>query len=226
MKCQGKEVRFCQIVLRLGMLLRKFFAANKKISFDTNGCKSFFSCLNMKRKRTPSPILRRSSRSPCSPRSTRASNRTPPRNKTQSLSPNCDDKGFINGSSEIRRSLRARRSSYQNFHVDDNQSRARSSSKEKKKSLRSRSSSPDTEEMDSPFFNHVRFSPSAKPGSPARWQRHTQRAAASIARMRLQNVPSEDEQQEFNRRYSRDLRSRRGVKGKVEQLINIQQINT
>ena len=35
MKYQGKEVRFCQIVLRLGTLLRKFFAANKKISFDT-----------------------------------------------------------------------------------------------------------------------------------------------------------------------------------------------
>ena len=74
---------------------------------------------------------------------------------------------------------------------------------------RSRSTTPDTE--DSPFLHHhshVRFSPSAKPGSPARISRR-QRQAASIAKMRLQNVPSEDEQSEFNRRYSRDLRSRR-----------------
>ena len=123
-------------------VIEKIFCRKQKnkLRYNTNGCNSFFSCLNMKRKRTPSPILRRSSRSPCSPRSTRASNRTPPRNKTQSLSPNCDDKGFINGSSDIKRSLRAQRSSYQNFHVDDNE---RSSSKEKKKYLRSRSSSPD-----------------------------------------------------------------------------------
>merc|ERR1712066_791267 len=77
---------------------------------------------------------------------------------------------------------------------------------------RPRSSSPDTEDIDTPYSysNHVRFSPSAKPSSPARFsRRRASRAAASIAKMRLQNVPSEDEQSEFNRRYSRDLRSRR-----------------
>ena len=79
---------------------------------------------------------------------------------------------------------------------------------------------------ESPFLNHVRFSPSAKLGSPARSREQRQatpaskgssssrqrssRAAADVARIRLQNVPSEDEQFEFNRRYSRDLRQRKG----------------
>ena len=79
-----------------------------------------------------------------------------------------------------------------------------------------------------PFLNHVRFSPSAKLGSPARSRDQRQmtptskggssssrqrisRAAADVARIRLQNVPSEDEQFEFNRRYSRDLRQRKGI---------------
>ena len=72
----------------------------------------------------------------------------------------------------------------------------------------------------------MRFSPSAKLGSPARSRELKQltpgsksngysrqrvsRAAADVARIRLQNVPSEDEQYEFNRRYSRDLRQRKG----------------
>merc|ERR1711981_396874 len=82
------------------------------------------------------------------------------------------------------------------------------------------------EGRESPFLNHVRFSPSAKLGSPARSRelrqsspgskgssssrQRSSRAAADVARIRLQNVPSEDEQFEFNRRYSRDLRQRKG----------------
>ena len=172
----------------------------------------------MKRKRSASPVARRSSRSPLSPRSTRASNRTPPRGKP--VSPAQNEK-IVNGDDSanfsIRRSSRARRSSYSDYNTshNDDSLRKRDSSKDKEKSKakngRSRSSSPETEDIETPFFNHVRFSPSAKPGSPARWQRQrsSQRAAANIARMRLHNVPSEDEQSEFNRRYSRDLRSRR-----------------
>ena len=88
---------------------------------------------------------------------------------------------------------------------------------------------------ESPFLNHVRFSPSAKLGSPARsrelrGQRHPtpaskrgdsnlrqriSRAAADVVRIRLQNIPSEDEQSEFNRRYSRDLRRRKGTYERV-----------
>ena len=171
---------------------------------------------NMKRKRSPSPVSRRTSRSPLSPRSTRASNRTPPSVK---VSPDKNEKmmnGEVNGvndeeespSFSIRRSSRARRGS--SLHIDYITSpveviRDRNRSKEKEvndttptktrsKIGRSRSSSPDTEEIETPFYG-VRFSPSAKPSSPARWQRRsTQRASAKIASMRLQNVPSEDEQ--------------------------------
>ena len=176
----------------------------------------------MKRKRTPSPpTQRRTSRSPLSPRSTRAAKRSP-------LSPNLektpDDVSRANEEDEensTRRSSRARRLNYQFVHngvspINDAISprsplsprptrTTRSTPQEKEHRGRSRSSSPDIE---TPFtYSHVRFSPSAKPGSPARFSRR--RAAANIARMRLQNVPSEDEQSEFNRRYSRDLRSRR-----------------
>ena len=72
----------------------------------------------------------------------------------------------------------------------------------------------------------MRFSPSAKLSSPARsrelkqltpgsksngyLRQRVSRAAADVARIRLQNVPSEDEQYEFNRRYSRELRQRKG----------------
>ena len=122
----------------------------------------------------------------------------------------------VNGEEgNIRRSSRARRLSYPTFHsgfmTQDDVIRNRELQNRetpRHESARSRSSTPDTEDMDAPFFNHVRFSPSAKPSSPAR-RFSRQRAAASIAKMRLQNVPSEDEQSEFNRRYSRDLRSRR-----------------
>ena len=84
----------------------------------------------------------------------------------------------------------------------------------------------ETERPESPFLNHVRFSPSAKLSSPARsrelkqltpgsksngyLRQRVSRAAADVARIRLQNVPSEDEQYEFNRRYSRELRQRKG----------------
>ena len=181
----------------------------------------------MKRKRSPSPVSRRTSRSPLSPRSTRASNRTPPSVKP---SPAQNEK-MMNGEEDspnfnIRRSSRARRGSslihndYMTSPTDVIRDRNRSKEKEannttptktRSKIGRSRSSSPDTEDIETPFYNHVRFSPSAKPSSPARWQRRSnQRASAKIACMRLQNVPSEDEQSEFNRRYTRDLRSRRG----------------
>lgn len=171
----------------------------------------------MKRKRSPSPALaRRASRSPHSPRTTRASHRSPPRGEsvpTKASSPIPQDSSF----NSIRRSSRARKLSYPFFNSDfltqDDVIRNRDLKlkSEELKNGHSRSTTPSDAELESPFFtnNHVRFSPSAKPGSPARWPRHNQRAAASIARMRLQNVPSEDEQSEFNRRYSRDLRSRR-----------------
>lgn len=151
------------------------------------------------------------------------------------VSPDQNEK-MMNGEEEspnfsIRRSSRARRGS--SLHIDYITSpneviRDRNRSKEKEvnnttptktrsKIGRSRSSSPDTEDIETPFYhpNHVRFSPSAKPSSPARWQRRsTQRNSAKIASMRLQNVPSEDEQSEFNRRYTRDMRSRRGREDK------------
>ena len=179
----------------------------------------------MKRKRTPSPITqRRTSRSPLSPRSTRAAKRTPPNSSEKKPLEETPNDEELN----IRRSSRARRLSYQSLHTigtspqkDDVVSprsplsprpntRNTRSTPMPKEVRRSRSSSPETEDIDTPFYNHVRFSPSAKPGSPARFsRRRASRAAASIAKMRLQNVPSEDEQSEFNRRYSRDLRSRR-----------------
>ncbi len=66
---------------------------------------------------------------------------------------------------------------------------------------------------ESPFFNHVRFSPSAKPGSPSlgsrRSLRHRAERSRSLRKVRLHNLESEDEQTEFHRRYTRDLRSRK-----------------
>ena len=183
----------------------------------------------MKRKRTPSPpTQRRTSRSPLSPRSTRAAKRTPPTSEKPVEEARANDEEL-----NIRRSSRARRLSYQSLHTigtspqkddapDAVSPRSPLSPRPNTRTTRagatpgevrrSRSSSPETEDIDTPFTynNHVRFSPSAKPGSPARFSRRREaRAAASIAKMRLQNVPSEDEQSEFNRRYSRDLRSRR-----------------
>lgn len=155
-----------------------------------------------------------------SPRSTRAGARSPPHSNGGGNVTDEDEKVHkVNGDSSIRRSSRARRLSYPSYHPDfmthNDVIRNRdvhgkepmtngSSSRHRRKD---RSSTPESD-IDSPFFHHVRFSPSAKPGSPAR-RFSRQRAAASIAKMRLQNVPSEDEQSEFNRRYSRDLRSRR-----------------
>merc|ERR1712223_312047 len=178
----------------------------------------------MKRKRTPSPpTQRRTSRSPLSPRSTRAAKRTPPTSNDKK-----ENDVRTNGEElNIRRSSRARRLSYQSLHTGgggvelQNGASPRSPLSPRSTRVtratpqehrRSRSSTPDTEETDRdthfPSYNHVRFSPSAKPGSPARFSRR-RAAASSIAKMRLQNVPSEDEQSVFNRRYSRDLRSRR-----------------
>lgn len=148
-----------------------------------------------------------------------------------------------NADSLIRRSSRARRLHYTsldtNWMTQDDVIRhheverqvkiasTQSSSSKPQQQKRSSSSSEEEDdpelnringlvvaEEESPFFQHVRFSPSAKPGSPSsRWKQRScsggGRAAANIARIRLQNVPSEDEQSEFNRRYSRDLRSRR-----------------
>lgn len=191
----------------------------------------------MKRKRTPSPpTQRRTSRSPLSPRSTRAAKRTPPSvEKTPDNSINTEE----DQENSIRRSSRARRLNYQFVHngvspindaisprsprlpLSPRPTRSTRSTPQEHTPVypssraRSRSSSPETEDIETPplpQYNHqVRFSPSAKAGSiqgsPGRFSRR--RAAANIARMRLQNVPSEDEQSEFNRRYSRDLRSRR-----------------
>ena len=73
---------------------------------------------------------------------------------------------------------------------------------------------PSAKAAESAFYSHhtahVRFSPSVKPGSPQvqrslRSSEHRRR----VSRMRLQNVPSEDEQHEFNIRMRRDMRSRR-----------------
>ena len=64
----------------------------------------------------------------------------------------------------------------------------------------------------SPLFNHnqsVRFSPSAKPGSPSVRRSSERFKRRHLRRVRLQNLTSDDEQTEFHRRYSRDLRSRR-----------------
>lgn len=55
---------------------------------------------------------------------------------------------------------------------------------------------------ESPFFrHHVQFSPSAKSASPYRGRRR-------LRRVQLHNLTSEDEQSEFQRRFTRDLRSR------------------
>ncbi|TRY67823.1 hypothetical protein TCAL_11123 [Tigriopus californicus] len=55
---------------------------------------------------------------------------------------------------------------------------------------------------ESPFFrHHVQFSPSAKAASPYRGRRR-------LRRVQLHNLTSEDEQSEFQRRFTRDLRSR------------------
>jgi len=62
-----------------------------------------------------------------------------------------------------------------------------------------------------PFYpsNHVRFSPSVKNGSPYGEKRRSSRHGM---RSYLQSLPSEDEQSEFNRQYSRDLRKRQARK--------------
>ena len=64
-----------------------------------------------------------------------------------------------------------------------------------------------------PFYpsaaHHVRFSPSVKNGSPfGRKTRSGRRGMSSY----LQSLPSEDEQSEFNRLYTRDLRKRQARK--------------
>ncbi len=70
-----------------------------------------------------------------------------------------------------------------------------------------------TEEEESlgTLFNHVTFSPSSKqpPNSSPRINTRSRFRSSRLRRVRLHNLPSEDEQSEFNRRYSRDLRSRR-----------------
>ena len=72
----------------------------------------------------------------------------------------------------------------------------------------------DEEKLDEspPFYpnpHHVRFSPSVKTGSPfGRKTRSGRRGISSY----LQSLPSEDEQSEFNRQYSRDLRKRQARK--------------
>lgn len=64
---------------------------------------------------------------------------------------------------------------------------------------------------DSPFYPSVRFSPSVKNGSP--YGRRTRSGGRSRNMTSyLQSLASEDEQSEFNRQYSRDLRKRQARK--------------
>merc|ERR1712130_167167 len=72
---------------------------------------------------------------------------------------------------------------------------------------------------DSPFYpspHHVRFSPSVKTASPfGRKTRSSRRGISSY----IQSLPSEDEQSEFNRQYSRDLRKRQQRKASEEEKV-------
>lgn len=77
------------------------------------------------------------------------------------------------------------------------------------KSAQRRRPPPPPPSKESPFYNHVRFSPTVKPGSPSSRQMRSVERRSKLSRVRLHNVPSEDEQNEFKRRYSKDLRSRR-----------------
>ena len=115
------------------------------------------------------------------------------------------------------------------FHTDDDDRSPNSRGRKRKKEDLTETDSNDDERIRSPprrrrtpsakavesaFYNHVRFSPSVKPGSPQvqrslRSSEHRRR----VSRMRLQNVPSEDEQHEFNIRMRRDIRSRRRLEG-------------
>jgi len=76
----------------------------------------------------------------------------------------------------------------------------------------------DTDE-DTPFYTsppHVRFSPSVKTGSPfGRKTRSSRRGISSY----IQSLPSEDEQSEFNKQYSRDLRKRQQRKASEEERV-------
>ena len=60
-------------------------------------------------------------------------------------------------------------------------------------------------------LDHVRFSPSSKPGSPSLSRLGDSRSSRRrrLRNVRLHNLTSEDEQNEFHRRYTRDLQSRR-----------------
>ena len=109
------------------------------------------------------------------------------------------------------------------FHTDDDRSPNNRGRKRKNDDLTETDSdderirspprrrrTPSAKAAESAFYNHVRFSPSVKPGSPQvqrslRSSEHRRR----VSRMRLQNVPSEDEEHEFRNRYMRDLSSRR-----------------
>ena len=86
---------------------------------------------------------------------------------------------------------------------------------------RSREKEPETEsdfeerrskrcDDDSPFYPSVRFSPSVKNGSP--YGRRTRSGGRRNMTSYLQSLASEDEQSEFNRQYSRDLRKRQARK--------------
>ena len=84
-------------------------------------------------------------------------------------------------------------------------------------------------EPDSPFYSppqHVRFSPSAKTASPyskklrnknEEEERVSRSGRSSRSRGYLQALPSEDEQSEFNKQYSRDLRKRQQRKNSNEE---------
>ena len=90
-------------------------------------------------------------------------------------------------------------------HRDESESESEEEEEEEEDTMK-RDESP-------PFYpsaaHHVRFSPSVKNGSPfGRKTRSGRRGMSSY----LQSLPSEDEQSEFNRLYTRDLRKRQARK--------------
>ncbi len=100
------------------------------------------------------------------------------------------------------------------FEANDEEedSRQRSERTPPRRSSRSSRSLRSSLREESPFFDHghhVHFSPSSKPGSPAVRRNLRRRDSSALRATRLHNLTSEDEEREFERRYSRDLRSRK-----------------
>ena len=101
------------------------------------------------------------------------------------------------------------------MEVDDDDDEVQLSPRSKRRNSRHRS-----RDESPPFYDHpvVRFSPSVKPGSSPRRSPSSRRR--SLRRVRLDNFTSEDEQKEFNRKYSRDLRTRKRAEMKEKEEAN------